>query len=131
MYFDDKLSCIWRAVVRFQTEVNARRIVTSVGDSLFKHGVVTWCRVISLLAVAAAVATECSQTGNTQLIPAVVAAVTDVVERHAASWISLQGGWVGPVAVSARVPDTSTPRHFGPRLQTVRYWMCACDELTD
>ena len=68
--------------------------MTSVGDFLFKHGVVTWCRVISLLAVAAAVATECSRAGSTQLIPTVVAAVTDVVERHAASWISQQGGWV-------------------------------------
>jgi len=81
-------------VVDCQTDVNARRIITSVGDFLFKHGVVTWCRVISLLAVAAAVATECSQAGHTQLIPAVVAAVTDVIERHAASWISQQGGWV-------------------------------------
>jgi len=80
--------------VRVQTEVNARRIVTAVGDSLFKHGVVTWCRVISLMAVAAAVATECSQAGNTHLIPAVVAAFTDVIERHAAGWISQQGGWV-------------------------------------
>lgn len=79
--------------ITLKTEVNARRIVTSVGDFLFKHGVVTWCRVISLLAVAAAVATECCQAGHTQLIPAIVAAVTDVVERHAASWISLQGGW--------------------------------------
>ena len=74
--------------------MHARRIVTSVGDFLFKHGVVTWCRVISLLAVAAAVAAECSRAGNTQLIQSVVTAVTDVVERHAASWISQQGGWV-------------------------------------
>lgn len=79
--------------ITLKTDVNARRIVTSVGDFLFKHGVVTWCRLISLLAVAAAVATECSQAGHTQLIPAVVAAVTDVIDRHAASWISQQGGW--------------------------------------
>ena len=91
---DAMMGRVMIVVVDCQTDVNARRIITSVGDFLFKHGVVTWCRVISLLAVAAAVATECSQAGHTQLIPAVVAAVTDVIERHAASWISQQGGWV-------------------------------------
>ena len=84
--------------------------MTSVGDFVFKHGVVTWCRVISVLAVAAAVAAESSQAGNTHYIPAIVAAATDVIERHAASWISQQGGWVG---LSSQFSQLNCPSRAG------------------
>jgi len=71
-----------------------RRTILSVGDFLFKHGVVTWCRIVALFAVAGAVADECVTSGSPQLVHVIVDTFTDVISRHAATWISEQGGWV-------------------------------------
>ena len=81
-------------VVLVQSDAAVRRTIMSVGDFLFRHGVVTWCRIVSLFAISGAVASECATGGHPELIPAIVAMVTDVISRHAATWISQQGGWV-------------------------------------
>jgi hypothetical protein len=77
-----------------RSEATVRRTLSSVADFLFKHGAVTWVRIVALLAVSGAVAVECVQAGNPELIAAVVTIVPDLVERHLATWISRQGGWV-------------------------------------
>lgn len=76
-----------------KTEAAVRRTLTSVGDFLFKHGAVTWARVVALLAIAAGVAAECVQNGHPELIGVVTSVFSDLVERHVAVWISRQGGW--------------------------------------
>jgi len=70
-----------------------RRTILFVGDFLFKHGVVTWCRIVALFAVSGAVANECVMAGHPELVHVITAMVTDVISRHVAPWISQQGGW--------------------------------------
>lgn len=77
-----------------QSEATVRRAMISVGDFLFKHGVVTWCRVVALFAISGAVANECIMAGHPELVPVVVTLFTDVIGRNVATWISQQGGWV-------------------------------------
>ena len=77
-----------------QNDLAVRRAVISVGDFLFKHGVVTWARIVALFAVAGAIAHECVTTGQSGLVLVIVEQFTDVISRHAAPWICAQGGWV-------------------------------------
>ena len=77
-----------------QSEADVRRAITSLGDFIFKHGVVTWCRIVALFAISSAVANESAVAGHPEHASVTVSMVSEVISRHAAVWISQQGGWV-------------------------------------
>ncbi|KAK3924915.1 Bcl-2-related ovarian killer protein-like protein A [Frankliniella fusca] len=74
----------------------AASALTAVGRDLLKHDV-TWGKVISLYAVAGALAVDCVRQGHPEYLHALVAAVGQLLEDDLAPWIADNGGWVALV----------------------------------
>jgi len=82
-----------QAGLSFRSDANARKALNVIGDYMLSKGV-TWGRIISMFAVAAGIAAECVQNDKPETIRLIVHVFADVIERHCASWICQQGGWI-------------------------------------
>ncbi|XP_026286881.1 bcl-2-related ovarian killer protein-like isoform X2 [Frankliniella occidentalis] len=78
------------------SDKTAASALTAVGRDLLKHDV-TWGKVISLYAVAGALAVDCVRQGHPEYLHALVAAVGQLLEDDLAPWIADNGGWVALV----------------------------------
>ena len=79
--------------VKLGSEVLVGDIFRNFGRELFRHGV-TWGRIVSLFAFAAAISTDCITQGRPELVKTVLSCVRLYVLDHLAVWIRSQGGWV-------------------------------------
>lgn len=79
--------------VKMRSEVIVGDIFRNFGRELFREGV-TWGRIISLFAFAAAISADCITQGRPELVKTVLSCVRLYVLDHLAVWIRSQGGWV-------------------------------------
>lgn len=79
-----------------RSQVGVRKALVCIGDFMFRGQppVITWCRIVGLFAVAAAIAREVVANGNPHLIPTIVTTFGELVDCYLAHWIYKQGGWV-------------------------------------
>ena len=79
-----------------RSQVAVRKALVCISDFMFRGQppVITWCRIIGLFAVAAAIAREVVANGNAHLIPTIVTTFGELVDCYLAPWIYKQGGWV-------------------------------------
>lgn len=79
--------------VKLRSEAIVGDIFRNFGRELFRDGV-TWGRIVSLFAFAAAISTDCITQGRPELVKSVLSCVRLYVLDHLAVWIRRQGGWV-------------------------------------
>jgi len=60
---------------------------------MFRNSV-TWGRIIAMYAIAAGIAAECVQHEKPDSIRPLIHVFAEVIEKHCATWICQQGGWV-------------------------------------
>ncbi|ESO10306.1 hypothetical protein HELRODRAFT_183772 [Helobdella robusta] len=82
-----------RAHTNIRNESQCRKLVTSFGDFMFKNGVVTWGRIVAMFVLSSSLIVECCQNGDFRFIKTVMAAHSEVLEKHVINWIAEQGGW--------------------------------------
>lgn len=80
--------------IPLNSEMAVRKALTSIGDFMFKHSVVSWGRIVALFALSSAMSSECVQNGRPELIFAIITQFSEIIDKHVAAWISKQGGWV-------------------------------------
>ncbi|KAK7478312.1 hypothetical protein BaRGS_00030464 [Batillaria attramentaria] len=80
-----------------------RRALTSVLDGIFSTGV-SWAKVVSMMAIAAAFAEECVVQGHPNFVEDVVMCVGHFVTMHLTIWLAQQGGWAA--FPSPKKPET-------------------------
>jgi hypothetical protein len=97
-----------------RSQVAVRKALVCIGDCIFRGQppIITWCRVVGLFAVTAAIARECVVNGNAHLIPTVVTTFTELVDRYLSTWIYKQGGWI-KVAQQFRVNNKLVRSRLG------------------
>lgn len=88
-----------------------RRALTTVLDGIFGSGV-TWAKVVSMVAIAAAFAEECVVQGHPNFVEDVVMSVGHFATLNLSGWLAKQGGWGAfpmsrPAVMTA--PVTSSP----------------------
>lgn len=69
-------------------------LVENIGRSLFKHNDVSWGKIISFMAVSAAIACDCARMGQSDIIQSVVDQTFAVLADEAGTWIDKEGGFV-------------------------------------
>ncbi|PVD18310.1 hypothetical protein C0Q70_20859 [Pomacea canaliculata] len=70
-----------------------RRALTTVLEATFRTGV-TWAKVVSMVAIAAAFAEECVVQGHPNFVEDIVMCVGHFVAMNLTDWLAAQGGWV-------------------------------------
>lgn len=78
----------------------------SVAAEIFSTGV-TWGKVVSLYAVAGALAVDCVRSGHPNLIHTIVEGMGDFVRNNLTHWLKKRGGWVDIMTCVVRVGPTS------------------------
>jgi Apoptosis regulator proteins, Bcl-2 family len=78
----------------FLTQENAQTVFMATVNSLFADQVISWGRIIALLAFSGAVAAECDQ---------VVLWTSSFVDQRLISWIQRNKGWVSKRQKSAEL----------------------------
>lgn len=68
---------------------------------------VTWGKVVSLYAVAGALAVDCVRHGHPAMVHAIVDCMGEFVRKSLTSWLKRRGGWV-----SEEPPDPSVASDF-------------------
>jgi Apoptosis regulator proteins, Bcl-2 family len=68
-------------------------VVENIGRTLFKHNDVTWGKIISFMAVSAAIACDCVKVGSVEIIQSIVDQTFAVLADEAGSWIDKEGGF--------------------------------------
>lgn len=68
-------------------------VVENIGKSLFKHNDVTWGKIISFMAVSAAIACDCVKVGQPDIIQSIVDQTFAVLADEAGAWIDKEGGF--------------------------------------
>lgn len=70
-----------------------RRALTTVLEATFRTGV-TWAKVVSMVAIAAAFAEECVVQGHPNFVEDIVMCVGHFMAMNLTDWLAAQGGWV-------------------------------------
>ncbi|CAN9500810.1 unnamed protein product [Ophioblennius macclurei] len=89
---------VYRNVARqLNINVASENMVTdaflAVAADIFSTGV-TWGKVVSLYAVAGALAVDCVRQGHPATVHTIVDCMGEFVRKSLASWIKRRGGWV-------------------------------------
>ncbi|XP_025079469.1 bcl-2-related ovarian killer protein homolog A-like [Pomacea canaliculata] len=79
-----------------------RRALTTVLEATFRTGV-TWAKVVSMVAIAAAFAEECVVQGHPNFVEDIVMCVGHFVAMNLTDWLAAQGGW--DAFPTAKEPD--------------------------
>lgn len=98
------LSLIWTFLVSFlegmflkTKQINqviyTRRKLWLIDHILFFEGV-TWGKVVSLYAVAGALAVDCVRHGHPAMIHTIVDCMGEFIRKSLISWLKRRGGWV-------------------------------------
>lgn len=66
-------------------------VIANIGRTLFKHNDVTWGKIISFLAVSAAIASDC--VGHPEILHSIVDQTFAVLVDETGSWIDKEGGF--------------------------------------
>ncbi|XP_062252403.1 bcl-2-related ovarian killer protein homolog A [Platichthys flesus] len=65
----------------------------AVAADIFSTGI-TWGKVVSLYAVAGALAVDCVRHGHPDMVDTIVDCMGEFVRKHLTSWLKRKGGWV-------------------------------------
>lgn len=68
-------------------------IIMNIGRALFKHNDVTWGKIISFLAVSAAIASDCVKAGQPDIIQSIIDQTFASISDEAGLWIDKEGGF--------------------------------------
>ncbi|XP_018013822.1 uncharacterized protein LOC108670844 [Hyalella azteca] len=101
-------SIVRQISVSLKSDKVVRHVMLALSSHLLRTDV-TWARIISLYALAAALAADCVRQGHPEFVSSVVEGVGMAIERHSCQWIASQGGWSGVLVWSQPPAFELTP----------------------
>ncbi|XP_034036600.1 bcl-2-related ovarian killer protein homolog A isoform X2 [Thalassophryne amazonica] len=106
---------VYRNVARqLNITVSSESVVSdaflAVAADIFSTGV-TWGKVVSLYAVAGALAVDCVRHGHPAVVHTIVDCMGEFVRKSLTSWLKKRGGWVGMTKCVVNT-DTSFRSHW-------------------
>uniref|UniRef100_A0A6A7FTK9 Bcl-2-related ovarian killer protein homolog A n=1 Tax=Hirondellea gigas TaxID=1518452 RepID=A0A6A7FTK9_9CRUS len=101
-------SVVRQLSVSIKSDKVVRHLVLAISSHLLRTDV-TWARLISLYAVAAALAADCVRQGHPEFVSSVIEGVGMAIEQHSCQWIVAQGGWSGVLVWSQPPAFEPTP----------------------
>ncbi|XP_028988165.1 bcl-2-related ovarian killer protein homolog B [Betta splendens] len=118
LYLGDELECIqpslWRNAARqLNISVAMETMVSDafigVATEIFSAGI-TWGKVVSMYAVAGALAVDCVRQGHPGAVQMLVDSLGQVVRRFLVPWLKRRGGWAE--MTKCVVKKDLTPQHY-------------------
>ncbi|XP_061835418.1 bcl-2-related ovarian killer protein homolog B-like isoform X2 [Nerophis lumbriciformis] len=127
----DELECIlpslYRNVARqLNISVSMENMVSDafigVATEIFSTGI-TWGKVVSMYAVAGALAVDCVRQGHATTVHIIVDSLGQFVRKYLAHWLKRRGGWEDMTKCVVK-KDLSSEHHWlSSALESLRYFL--------
>ncbi|CAL8344779.1 unnamed protein product [Merluccius merluccius] len=131
LYLGDELECthpgLYRNVARqLNISVAMENMVSdafiAVATEIFATGI-TWGRVVSMFAVAAALAVDCARQGRPSTVLILVDSLGQVVRRYLVPWLKRKGGWT-EITKCVIKKDVTTEYHWlSSAVESLKYFL--------
>ncbi|XP_077580729.1 bcl-2-related ovarian killer protein homolog B-like [Stigmatopora nigra] len=94
----------------------------SVATEIFSTGI-TWGKVVSMYAVAGALAVDCVRLGHAASVNVIVDSLGQIVRKHLVQWLKRRGGWVELTNCVVKRELFPEHRWLSSALDSLRYFL--------